>query len=84
MHNVLSCRGLPEQRLEVRMNGKSESSKKLGKAFKWTEDQVNGPKVGKLSCMRTGWKASRSRGERLSGRMARGKVRKTGFISQRT
>ena len=50
---------------------KVSQAKTWGKAFKWTEDQANGPKVGKLSCMRTGWKASRSRGERLRGRIAR-------------
>ena len=33
VHKVLSSRGLPEQKPEVRMNEESESSKNLGKSF---------------------------------------------------
>lgn len=47
MHNVLSCRGLPEQRFEVRMNGKSESSKNLGKSFQVDRRSSKWPQGGK-------------------------------------
>ena len=47
LHKVLSSRGVPEQKPEVRMNGESESSKNLGKSFQVDRRSSKWPQGGK-------------------------------------
>lgn len=47
LHKVLSSRGLPEQKPEVRMNEESESSKNLGESFQVDRRSSKWPQGGK-------------------------------------
>lgn len=83
MHKVLGSTGLPEQRPEVRMNGKSKLSKNLGKSFQVDRKSSKWPQGGKVQLYKDWMESRQSREERLSGRTVRNKVRKAGYISQR-
>ena len=48
VHKVLGSTGLPEQRPEVRMNGKSKLSKNLGKSFQVDRKSSKWPQGGKV------------------------------------
>lgn len=82
----IQCRECDQERQRSGCgNGQERASqgKTQGKGFKATEKQIHDPRVGKPICIRTGKKMSVVRGEGVSRRVIRNKVRKTVGITKR-